>query len=206
MSPKPQAVLAALNVEHGSAGEGMTETEKKASLEVTTDNSQMGSWIQINSKLFLFPPFWGVSCFHLQAISRKSKRRVHYQKFVKVTQIFSILPKIFYCCVVAIRSYFSSQGKDSSNYSADDLGCILGTKSEKVTFWYLWCCSSLPIISLVCSRYYSLRQTPPGWSQGQGGGGGGEGGGGGGQWEVQAGFQQLCMNNVLGVIECIVYT
>jgi len=68
-----QAVLAALNVEHGSAGEGMTETEKKASLE---------------------------------AISRKSKRRVHYQKFVK--------------------------GKDSSNYSADDLGCILGTKSEKV--------------------------------------------------------------------------
>merc|ERR1719153_1905907 len=68
-----QAVLAALNVEHGSAGEGMTETEKKASLE---------------------------------AISRKSKRRVHYQKFVK--------------------------GKDSSNYSADDLGCILGTKSEKL--------------------------------------------------------------------------
>merc|ERR1712180_39826 len=42
----------------------------------------------------------------LEAISRKSKRRVHYQKFVK--------------------------GKDSSNYSADDLGCILGTKSEKV--------------------------------------------------------------------------
>jgi len=68
-----QAVLAALNVEHGAAGEGLTETEKKASLE---------------------------------AISRKSKRRVHYQKFVK--------------------------GKDSSNYSADDLGCILGTKSEKV--------------------------------------------------------------------------
>ena len=43
LNPKPQAVLAALNVEHGSAGEGMTETEKKASLEVTTDNSQMGS-------------------------------------------------------------------------------------------------------------------------------------------------------------------
>merc|ERR1719382_1122132 len=42
----------------------------------------------------------------LEAISRKSKRRVHYQKFVK--------------------------GKDSSNYSADDMGCILGTKSEKV--------------------------------------------------------------------------
>jgi len=41
-----------------------------------------------------------------EAISRKSKRRVHYQKFVK--------------------------GKDSSNYSADDLGCILGTNSEKV--------------------------------------------------------------------------
>merc|ERR1711915_1136106 len=39
-------------------------------------------------------------------ISKKSKRRVHYQKFVK--------------------------GKDSSNYSADDLGCILGTKSEKL--------------------------------------------------------------------------
>ena len=89
-----------------------------------------------------------MSCFHLQAISRKSKRRVHYQKFVKVTLIFSILPKIFYCCVVAIISYiyihFPSQGKDSSNYSADDLGCILGTKSEKVTFWYLRCCSILP--------------------------------------------------------------
>jgi len=68
-----QAVLAALNVEHGAAGEGLTEGEKKASLE---------------------------------AISRKSKRRVHYQKFVK--------------------------GKDSSNYSAEDMGCILGTKSEKV--------------------------------------------------------------------------
>jgi len=68
-----QAVLAALNVEHGSAGDGLTEGEKKASME---------------------------------AISRKSKRRVHYQKFVK--------------------------GKDSSNYSADDLGCILGTKSDKV--------------------------------------------------------------------------
>jgi len=42
----------------------------------------------------------------LEEISKKSKRRVHYQKFVK--------------------------GKDSSNYSADDLGCILGTKSEKL--------------------------------------------------------------------------
>jgi len=42
----------------------------------------------------------------LSEISKKSKRRVHYQKFVK--------------------------GKDSSNYSADDLGCILGTKSEKL--------------------------------------------------------------------------
>eukprot|EP00092_Neocalanus_flemingeri_P001378 GFUD01001470.1.p1 GENE.GFUD01001470.1~~GFUD01001470.1.p1 ORF type:complete len:459 (+),score=197.53 GFUD01001470.1:52-1428(+) len=42
----------------------------------------------------------------LSEISKKSKRRVHYQKFVK--------------------------GKDTSNYSADDLGCILGTKSEKL--------------------------------------------------------------------------
>ena len=42
----------------------------------------------------------------LSEISKKSKRRVHYQKFVK--------------------------GKDTSNYSADDLGCILGTKSEKM--------------------------------------------------------------------------
>jgi len=42
----------------------------------------------------------------LSEISKKSKRRVHYQKFVK--------------------------GKDSSNYSADDLGCILGTKSDKL--------------------------------------------------------------------------
>ena len=29
-----KAVLAALNVEHGAAGEGLTEVEKKASLEV----------------------------------------------------------------------------------------------------------------------------------------------------------------------------
>jgi len=68
-----QAVLAALNVEHGEAGKDLTETEKKVSLE---------------------------------AISRKSKRRVHYQKFVK--------------------------GKDLDNYSKDDLECILGTKSDKM--------------------------------------------------------------------------
>jgi len=67
-----QAVLAALNVEHGD-GKDLSESEKKASLE---------------------------------AISRKSRRRVHYQKFVK--------------------------GKDLDNYSADDLGCILGTKSDKM--------------------------------------------------------------------------
>jgi len=68
-----QAVLAALNVEHGEENKDLTENEKKASLE---------------------------------AISKKSRRRVHYQKFVK--------------------------GKDLNNYSADDLGCILGTKSEKM--------------------------------------------------------------------------
>jgi len=67
-----QAVLAALNVEHGDENKHLTETEKKSSLE---------------------------------AISRKSKRRVHYQKFVK--------------------------GKDLNNYSADDMSCILGTKSAK---------------------------------------------------------------------------
>merc|ERR1712227_1099799 len=39
-------------------------------------------------------------------LSKKSKRRVHYQKFVR--------------------------GKDTNNYSVEDLGCILGTKSEKV--------------------------------------------------------------------------
>ena len=43
---------------------------------------------------------------NLEEISKKSKRRVHYQKFVR--------------------------GKDLKNYSADDLSCILGTKSEKV--------------------------------------------------------------------------
>jgi len=42
----------------------------------------------------------------LEEISKKSKRRVHYQKFVK--------------------------GKDSSNYSSVDLGCILGTKKDQV--------------------------------------------------------------------------
>jgi len=68
-----QAVLAALNVEHGVAGKDLNEEEKKVSLE---------------------------------SISRKSKRRVHYQKFVK--------------------------GKDSSNYSAEDMSCILGTKSDKL--------------------------------------------------------------------------
>merc|ERR1711983_109357 len=39
-------------------------------------------------------------------LSKKSKKRVHYQKFVR--------------------------GKDTNNYSVDDLECILGTKSDKV--------------------------------------------------------------------------
>merc|ERR1719410_794077 len=43
---------------------------------------------------------------NLEELSKKSKRRVHYQKFVR--------------------------GKDTNNYSVEDLGCILGTKSEKV--------------------------------------------------------------------------
>merc|ERR1712111_281909 len=68
-----QSVLAALKIEHGDAGKGLSENEKKANLE---------------------------------ELSKKSKRRVHYQKFVR--------------------------GKDTNNYSVEDLGCILGTKSEKV--------------------------------------------------------------------------
>merc|ERR1719410_729417 len=43
---------------------------------------------------------------NLEELSKKSKKRVHYQKFVR--------------------------GKDTNNYSVEDLGCILGTKSEKV--------------------------------------------------------------------------
>merc|ERR1719516_325433 len=43
---------------------------------------------------------------NLEELSKKSRRRVHYQKFVR--------------------------GKDTNNYSVEDLGCILGTKSEKV--------------------------------------------------------------------------
>jgi len=42
----------------------------------------------------------------LEKLSKKSKKRVHYQKFTR--------------------------GKDLANYSKDDLGCILGTKSEKL--------------------------------------------------------------------------
>jgi len=43
---------------------------------------------------------------NLEELSKKSKKRVHYQKFVR--------------------------GKDTNNYSVDDLDCILGTKSDKV--------------------------------------------------------------------------
>jgi len=43
---------------------------------------------------------------NLEELSKKSKKRVHYQKFVR--------------------------GKDTNNYSVDDLECILGTKSDKV--------------------------------------------------------------------------
>eukprot|EP00088_Acartia_fossae_P045145 TRINITY_DN4837_c0_g1_i14.p1 TRINITY_DN4837_c0_g1~~TRINITY_DN4837_c0_g1_i14.p1 ORF type:complete len:399 (-),score=164.51 TRINITY_DN4837_c0_g1_i14:80-1276(-) len=69
-----QAVLAALNAEHGTGGsEDAEEKVETKSLEVTSKNS---------------------------------KKRVHYVKFTR--------------------------GKDISNYSTDDLGCILGTKSDKV--------------------------------------------------------------------------
>merc|ERR1711972_883033 len=43
---------------------------------------------------------------NLEELSKKSRRRVHYQKFVR--------------------------GKDTNNYSVEDLGCILGTWAEKV--------------------------------------------------------------------------
>jgi len=72
-----QAVLAALNAEHG------TETSQQS--EKAEEETKQES---------------------LESTSKKSKKRVHYMKFTR--------------------------GKDLANYSADDLGCILGTKSDKI--------------------------------------------------------------------------
>ena len=75
------------------------------------------------------------------------------------------------------------QGKDSSNYSAEDMGCILGTKSEKVfmklNLFLHFVVSMLPYIDNKLS----------GWSKGKSSGRGGEGSGrGGGYWKVQTGY------------------
>ena len=146
-------------MEHGAAGEGLTEGEKKASLEVgaffpffleIVNNLEVGAFFSYFSLEIVKKKFSS------QAISRKSKRRVHYQKFVKV--IFqtnnqsnkriankqtnrqrnkNLVYFTIYVVSVAQCSFLICQGKDSSNYSAEDMGCILGTKSEKVTTMFL---------------------------------------------------------------------
>ena len=153
-------MLAALNVEHGAAGEGLTEGEKKASLEVVCIFSLFFWKLSTTWRWEHFFSYFSLEIvkkkFSSQAISRKSKRRVHYQKFVKV--IFqtnnqsnkriankqtnrqrnkNLVYFTIYVVSVAQCSFLICQGKDSSNYSAEDMGCILGTKSEKVTTMFL---------------------------------------------------------------------
>ena len=83
-------------MEHGAAGEGLTEVEKKASLEVSGSSFFLLLFLEI-FKVSILGCEWFELFFlfsgtlqkvqlpsSFQAISRKSKRRVHYQKFVKV--------------------------------------------------------------------------------------------------------------------------
>ena len=66
--------------------------------------------------------------FHTIQIVILSVSHAHFTMF-QLVHHYCALNNIIY---IVFGANLICQGKDSSNYSAEDMGCILGTKSEKV--------------------------------------------------------------------------